>query len=61
MTPQHLQKIIGQKVLVTYRGLILVGKLAGVDPRFGQRDALVTLPGHKRPTKFWCKKISQIK
>ena len=56
-----LQKLIGQKVLVHYKGLLLTGKLIGLDPQFNGRDAIVQLPSEKRPRKFWASKVSEIK
>lgn len=60
MKPSELKKLIGQKVLVTHRGLVLTGNLTGLDPRFNFRDALVHLPYEKKPRRFYASKISKI-
>lgn len=58
---KDIRKLIGQKVLIHYKGLMLTGKLIGLDPQFNGRDALVQLPSEKRPRKFWASKVSAIK
>ena len=61
MTRKEIEKHTGQKVIVAYKGLQLVGKLLGIAPGFGGRDAFIQLPGIKKPNKFWASKISEIK
>jgi len=57
---KDIRKLIGQKVLIHYKGLLLTGKLLGLDPQFNGRDALVQLPSEKRPRKFWASKIEPL-
>jgi hypothetical protein len=57
---KDIRKLIGQKVIVHYKGLLLTGKLLGLDPQFNGRDALVQLPSEKRPRKFWASKIEPL-
>ena len=54
------QNLIGKKVLVHYKGLMLTGKFLGYDPRFNGRDAIVQLPHEKKPRRFWASKISAL-
>jgi hypothetical protein len=61
MTANELKPLIGQKVIVNFKGLQLVGKLIGIHPQFNGRDGLVLLPGQKKMTRFWASKISKIK
>ena len=43
------------------KGLMLTGKLIGLDPKFNGRDAIVQLPHEKNPRRFWASKVSEIK
>ena len=61
MTAEKIKKLTGQKVIVNFKGLQLVGKLLGIAPGFGGRDALIQLPGISQPKKFWATKIEEIK
>jgi len=61
MTTEEVKKHTGQKVIVEFKGLQLVGKLLGLVPNFGDRDALVQIPGIQKTRKFWKSKITVIK
>jgi hypothetical protein len=58
---QRCERLIGKRVIVHFKGLMLTGKLIGLDPKFGGRDAIVQLPSEKKPRKFWTGKIEEIK
>ena len=55
-----LEKLIGKKVIVSHRGLLLVGELKAIENKFGGR-AIVQLPMEKKPRRFWASKVSEIK
>lgn len=60
MKATDIKKLIGRKVLVTHRGLILTGTLTELRQQFGRHDAMVLLPNNKKPTRFWAEKVKAI-
>jgi hypothetical protein len=59
MTIEKLQSLCGKKVMVDYKGLLLIGILQRVRKQLGGR-AWVTVPPSKTPRQFWASKISEI-
>ena len=60
MTIEKLQSLCDKKVMVEYKGLLLIGILNRVRRQLGGR-AYVTIPPSKKPRVFWASKVSAIK
>jgi hypothetical protein len=56
-----LAHLIGQKVIVDFKGLQVVAKLIALPDEFGKRDATVQFPMEKRTRQVWRSKVSAIK
>ena len=61
MNATEVKRNIGKKVLVHYKQLMFVGKLAGFAPGFNNRDVLVHFPGKAKPDRFYASKVEELK
>ena len=60
MLNSRLKTLVGQKVMVNFKGLAVVAKLVGLKPEFQGRDCIVHFPTEKRPRKVWASKITPL-
>jgi hypothetical protein len=57
ITLEDGEDLIGKRVMVEHKGLLLTGILRSVSDRFGGR-ASVQLPNDEKPRDFWLTKIT---
>ena len=61
MKANEAQTLIGQKVIVEHRGMLLPGKISGIPDKFKWRDVLIQFPAEKKPRQFNASKVSTVK
>ena len=61
MKTSELSKLIGNRVIVEWKGIQVVAKVVSIPNEFNGRDAIVQFPLEKKTHRVWASKISTLK